>query len=177
MTLGDRVMTALDERGIPHALIGAAALAASGVARSTLDLDLLTLDPRILDQEMWSSLRSAGVDIDVRRGDVDGALAGVVRVTMPGERPVDLILGRHAWQQRAVERAQQLPGGAKVVLARDLVLLKLYAGGTQDLWDIRQLMTALVGTSLAADVEADLGELPADARALWASVRNPGAVR
>jgi len=172
MTLGERVMSALGARGIAHAMIGAAALAASGVARSTLDLDLLTLDPRVLDQDLWMVFRTAGIEVDVRRGDADDPLAGVVRISMTGERPVDIILGRYAWQHRAVERAQQLPDGTKVVRARDLVLLKLYAGGTQDLWDIRQLLTVLAGTSLAADVDADLGDLPADARALWTSARH-----
>lgn len=177
MTLGDRVMAALDERGIAHALIGAAALAASGVARSTLDLDLLTLDPRVLDQGLWAKLCTTGVDVEVRRGDTDDPLAGVVRISMGGERPVDIILGRHPWQARAVDRAQRLPGGTRVVMARDLVLLKLYAGGTQDLWDVQQLLAALDATTLAADVEVDLADLPADARALWARVRNPDHAR
>ena len=45
MTLVDRVSARLQAAGIPHALIGAAALAAAGVARSTFDIDLLTVDP------------------------------------------------------------------------------------------------------------------------------------
>lgn len=173
MTLGDRVVTALDGRGIAHALIGAAALAAFGVARSTLDIDLLTLDPRVLEPGLWTPFRAAGVDIDIRRGDADDPLAGVVRISMVGDRPVDIILGRHAWQRRAVERALQLPDRSKAVQARDLVLLKLYAGGTQDLWDIRQLVAALEGTSLVTDVAGDLGDLPAEARALWTLALNP----
>ena len=44
MTLLDRVSGLLTARGIPHALIGAAALAARGIARSTYDIDLLTTD-------------------------------------------------------------------------------------------------------------------------------------
>lgn len=177
MTLGERVMAALDAHGIAHAMIGATALAASGVARSTLDLDLLTLDARVLDREVWAGLSAAGSDVEVRRGDADDPLAGVVRISMPVERPVDIILGRHAWQRRAVERAARLPGGTRVVLPRDLVLLKLYAGGTQDLWDIRQLLAALGGTSLAAEVEADLDDLPPDARALWAIAHGPDGPR
>jgi len=177
MTLGDRVMASLDGRGIPHALIGAAALAASGVARSTLDLDLLTLDARVLDEAPWTSFRASGVDVEIRRGDADDPLAGVVRIAMAGERPVDIVLGRYAWQRRAVERALRLPDGGRVVQARDLVLLKLYAGGAQDLWDIRQLVAALVGTSLVADVDADLGDLPPGARALWASALKPDTNR
>lgn len=177
MTLGERVTAALETHGIAHAMIGATALAASGVARSTLDLDLLTLDALVLDPQVWTAIRAAGVEVEVRRGDLEDPLAGVVRLSMANERPVDIILGRYAWQRRAVERARQLPNGSKVVQARDLVLLKLYAGGTQDLWDIRQLVAVVDDSSLVADVESDLGDLPATARALWANALQPDTNR
>ena len=41
-----------------------------------------------------------------------------------------------------------------VVRSRDLVLLKLYAGGTQDLWDVRELLQLPGRDRLMADVEA-----------------------
>ena len=41
MILLDRVVAVLDDHDVPHALIGAAALAARGIARSTYDIDLL----------------------------------------------------------------------------------------------------------------------------------------
>jgi hypothetical protein len=40
---------ALEQGGVRLGLIGAAALAVHGVARSTFDLDLLTTDPAVLD--------------------------------------------------------------------------------------------------------------------------------
>src|SRR5262245_55696137 len=176
MTLGRRVARRLDTEAIPHALIGAAALAAAGVARSTFDIDMLTTDPRVLDPAIWQSLRDDNVTIDVRRGDIDDPLAGVVRFSTPDERPVDLVVGRYEWQRRALDRARALTTGDRVVQARDLVLLKLYAGGTQDLWDIRQLLDLDSDSALAADVDADLTELPA-LRALWVDVRRAGRQR
>ena len=53
MTLLDRIADALSARAIPHALIGAIALAAHGVSRSTLDRDLLVTDPQVLDEDFW----------------------------------------------------------------------------------------------------------------------------
>ena len=172
MTLAIRVTTHLQEAQVAHAIVGAAALAAAGVVRSSLDLDLLTLDERVLDRGFWAALATAGVDIEIRRGDIDDPLVGVVRTAADGERPVDVIVGRHAWQRRAIERAQQLPTGERVVLTRDLVLLKLYAGGTQDLWDIRQLLALSGRDALVADVEADLAVLPAAAAERWAGLRS-----
>ena len=55
-----------------------------------------------------------------------------------------------------------------VVAASDLVLLKLYAGGPQDAWDIDQLLN--VDPGIAAQVEAGLGSLPADCADLWRSI-------
>ena len=43
------VLRVLDDLGAPYALIGGYAIAARGFARSTIDLDLLTTDPRVLD--------------------------------------------------------------------------------------------------------------------------------
>ncbi len=171
MTLGRRVARQLDAEGISHALIGAAALAAAGVARSTFDVDLLTIDHRALNHTVWDPLRETGVVVEVRRGDADDPLAGVVRLSARDDRPVDVVIGRHAWQQRAIDRAHTLATGDRVVQPRDLVLLKLFAGGTQDLWDIRQLLDLGSDSTLIEQVEADLSDLPLSARALWAEVR------
>jgi len=167
MTTIDRVCGVLDTHGIAHALIGAAALAARGVARSTYDIDLLTTDARVLNPNTWDSLRADGANVDIRRGDADDPLGGVVRIDAETDRPVDLILGKHAWHGRAVTRAEHVPGGPPVVLARDLVLLKLYAGGPQDLWDVRELMQQPGAEALADAVTADLVSLSPPMQDLW----------
>ena len=167
MTALDRVCAVLDDHHIAYALIGAAALAARGVARSTFDIDLLTTDLRVLDAGAW---RSLAADVDIRRGDFDDPLAGVVRVTIAADRPVDVVVGRHAWQTRAVARAEQLGGRAPVALARDLVLLKLYAGGSQDLWDIGELLRNSPA-SLTGSVDDDLAVLPEPMKQRWNAVR------
>jgi hypothetical protein len=173
MTLLARVAGLLREQRTPHALIGAAALAAAGIARSTFDLDLLTTDVRVLDDDVWAALRAAGISIEIRRGDADDPLLGVVRIEAPAERPVDVIVGRHAWQATAIARATPDLETIPVVLPRDLVLLKLYAGGTQDLWDVRALLDLPGADRVVSDVEADLDRLPRSAREAWARVRNP----
>lgn len=48
MTLLAYVTNQLRREQIEFALIGAAALAAHGVSRSTVDIDLLVVDPRVL---------------------------------------------------------------------------------------------------------------------------------
>jgi hypothetical protein len=84
------------------------------------------------------------------------------------------VVGRHDWQARAVSRAVRSESGPPIVGPLDLVLLKLYAGGPQDLWDIRQLLDASDAPDLVAQVDAEVGHLDVDARRLWTTVRDSG---
>lgn len=174
MSLLGRVAAALREVGISFATIGAIALAARGVSRSTLDIDLLSTDVRCLDSEVWSAVESGGAISEIRRGDVEDPLAGVVRIRQEGERPVDVVVGRARWQGEAVRSAEPLAVLdviIPVVRSVDLVLLKLFAGGPQDAWDIGQLLAANRDGTLAAAVEKSLPRLPRHATALWQRIR------
>lgn len=167
LSLLGRVAAVLRQARIPHALIGASALAAHGVPRSTADQDLLVLDPRCLDATLWADLRAAEVQIEIRRGDAEDPLAGVVRFEAAGELPVDLVVGKSGWQIPVLEAAEPRGGEIPVVKASHLILLKLYAGGPQDAWDIQQLLATGERPRLIAEVERELGRLPAEPRALW----------
>jgi hypothetical protein len=165
-------VTAILARGeIAHAVIGAAALAVHGVARATADLDLLAIDDRCLDSSLWRELGAHGVEIEIRRGDSDDPLAGVVRINAPGEPSIDLVIGRWRWQSELLARAEpvRLSGvSVPVVSAPDFVLLKLYAGGPQDAWDIDQLLD--VDAAIAERVEELVAALPADAIRIWRQI-------
>lgn len=174
MSLLGRVAAALREAGIPFATVGAVALAARGVVRSTLDIDLLSTDVRCLDPKVWEAVESGGASAEVRRGDVEDPLAGVVRIRQKGERPVDVVVGRASWQGEAVRSAEPLvvlDVSVPVVRSIDLVLLKLFAGGLQDAWDIRQLLMADADGTLRGEVELAIGKLPKDAVELWKRIR------
>jgi predicted nucleotidyltransferase len=82
----------LDRAGVRFAVIGAAALSVHGISRSTADVDLMTVDRRVLTREFWSSFNA---DPDVRPGDFDDPLAGVVRVR-DDERSLDVIVAKSA---------------------------------------------------------------------------------
>ena len=171
MTLLDDVVAHLVARQIAHALIGAVALAVHGVSRSTLDQDLLVIERRVLDEGFWLPLGS-GVTVDVRAGDTTDPLAGVVRLRRADERDVDVVVGRHEWQRTILDRAIPVGHGQLLVVrAADLILLKLYAGGTQDTWDIEQLLGLDGAAALVEDVDSHAWVLPADSRELWARLR------
>ncbi len=172
LRLLERVTRLLAARGVEHALVGAGALAAHGVSRSTFDVDLLVTDRRVLDAQAWAELSAAGVQVDVRAGDDEDPLAGVVRLSEPGERSVDVVVGRHRWETEILHRARaaSAPGQVPVAAAADLVLLKLYAGGPQDAWDVEQLLAASDREAIGAAVLRVLPRLPPHAAALWRRV-------
>lgn len=173
MSLLARVSALLDRRGTRFAAIGAAALAAHGVLRATADLDLLVIDPACLDDRVWHELVESRVRVEIRRGDAADPLAGVVRITAQGEPAIDVIVGRHAWQGDLLRRSSPTQIGdacVHVVEAADLVLLKLFAGGPQDAWDVDQLLD--VDGAIAPQVEARLRDLPPECGALWRRIRS-----
>jgi hypothetical protein len=174
MSLLDQAAAILRNRGISFALIGASAMAAHGVPRSTVDQDLLVVDPVCLDPSLWTALQDQGVTIEIRRGDSFDPLAGVVRFERTGERPLDLVVGKYAWQREILERAKGTPGAPDtaipLVRAADLILLKLYAGSSQDAWDIEQLLAGEDREALISEVNRELPRLTAESAALWKKI-------
>src|SRR5919106_5895381 len=158
MSLLSRVMETLDAAGIRHAMIGALALAVYGVNRATVDVDLFVTDDSCLKPDLWADLRSQGASVNIRRGDLTDPLAGVVRLGAPGETPLDVVVGKFGWQRRILERAEP-SADFPVVRAADLILLKLYAGGPQDAWDVQQLLLAPSRDAWVQEVEQRLPDL------------------
>jgi hypothetical protein len=169
MSLLDEIRSTLDAAGIRHALIGALALSAYGVNRATVDLDLFAADASCLRPDLWSDLRDHGVAVEIRKGDMTDPLAGVVRFRAAGESPIDVVVGKFSWQARLLERAEPI-GDTLVVRAADLVLLKLYAGGLQDAWDVQQLLARPFREDLIREVESRLSDLPAPCEDLWRKI-------
>jgi hypothetical protein len=169
MSLLEEISATLEAAGIRHALIGASALAAYGVHRASADLDLFVVDAFCLKTDLWVDLQSRGIAVQVRRGDLTDPLAGVVRFQISGETSIDVVIGKYAWQTRILERAEPI-GGLLVVRAADLVLLKLYAGGLQDAWDVQQLLARPFREDLVREVESRLSDLPARSQSLWTKI-------
>jgi hypothetical protein len=167
MNLAARVITHLERNGVMAAIIGGVALGAHGVARATLDTDILVADGAILSPTFWRTLRSAP-DPQIRRGDADDPLAGVVRLARRSES-VDVLVGRGVWMRRVLERRTwlRLPRHKLPFVDRaDLVLLKLYAGGPQDLLDVQLLVETDPG-GLREAVEHRLAHVPRAIAARW----------
>lgn len=167
----------LDREQIPYALIGAMALASHGAPRNTHDADLLVTTDAVLDEAIWSSA-VRGVRVDVRRGEPDDPLRGLVRLGTPRSRcPVDVVVPRGDWHQGVVERARTsgrigVVDGVSLPLVTlpDLVLLKADAAGTIYLLDLQLIFETWPERreELVAYVQAHLSKLDPYSAARWA---------
>jgi predicted nucleotidyltransferase len=160
----------LQSRKVPHALIGAGAMAVYGVVRATDDLDLLVIDRATLNAAWWEALQREGTTIDVRPGDPSDPLAGVVRLTTPRSECVDVVVGRSPWMGPLLQRATEkdITGATiPVVTVPDLILLKLYAGAARDLYDVQELLALEQRQTIQAAVDREIARLPRDAREEW----------
>jgi len=165
----DRVQNILDRLGVTYALAGGMAVIARGYARFTVDLDLLTTDARVLQPAIWNELREAGIAVDVRKGDFDDPLAGVVRI---GTKPesIDGGVGRWKWEQGVTDRADPLDVARRLIgvpITSDLILLKLSAAGSIDQQHIIRLLAVCRRDRLIGEVNGRISELPLDAQELW----------
>jgi hypothetical protein len=141
-----KVVGVLRRLGIPHALIGGLALAARGVVRATQDVDLIIAMAVQEAPSLEQSLKDRGFHATLHCGAASDPIACVLRLAVPvtpGEVKCDILFASRDWQARAVRNATTVDlGGFVVRVAQpaDLFLLKLYAGGPQDLLDAAQLL-------------------------------------
>ena len=177
MKLLRAVLEVLRDREIRHALIGATALAVHGVSRATADVDLLVEDSRVLERDLWTSLRDGGASARILRGDPDDPLLGAVRITSPEDRSIDIVVIPGGWVRTVLGEATTFAFAGTdvpVASASSLILLKLYAGGPKDAWDIRALLESHAEPdTLRAEVDARIGSVPTECRRLWTRLREP----
>jgi hypothetical protein len=156
-------------------------LAAFGVQRATLDRDLFVVEGSCLVPAFWQGLPGlSGAAWEIRKGDLEDPLAGLVRFQQPGQAPVDLVVGKHRWQLRLLERTRRVTLDQVdlwIPEASDLILLKLFAGGPQDCWDIQQMLASPESEQWIAEVGVELDQLPARSRALWRRLTEGGTHR
>lgn len=140
-----KIVPILDKLHLHYALIGGLALAPHNVVRATEDLDFLLDDAPSGMPALAERLRAEGLPSFSREGSWGDPLPGVIVVEVPttlGTVVCDLILPAAQWQSDAIRNAliAEVEGLiVRIVQARDLFLLKLYAGGPQDLLDAADL--------------------------------------
>lgn len=166
----DEIRRILEVLGARYALIGAHAMAARGYPRSTVDVDFLTTDQRVLDPGIWTGVTRDGGTVEPRRGDDDDPLAGVVHILLADGSDVDVVVGRWKWEAALIDRAERMRiADIDIPVARtsDLIMLKLAAGGYLDQRDAAALLATGNRAELVREVEAHIDDVRPDIRQAW----------
>lgn len=136
-----RLLDALDEAGVEHAVAGAIALAVHGVPRATTDIDLLVPEEQV--EAAIEAARGVGFTHQaVPMTFPDGMrIRRVTRIEEDDTLTLDLLLVgpdlQEVWQTR---QRVAIEGGRICVVSREgLIRMKAWAGRDQDLADIRRL--------------------------------------
>jgi len=123
-----------------YGLIGGLALAAGGVMRATEDIDFAVAIGAGAMPKLASALGG-----QYRAGGEDDPLRGVINTVVAAGGttiPVQLILLPQRWHEVLLSQVSVIPVhgcSVPVVSWQALVLLKLYAGGPQDLIDAQEV--------------------------------------
>jgi hypothetical protein len=145
------VVDLLMEFGVPYALAGALAVSYYGVPRATTDADSVVWmsgtgkDARDLE----TYLSASGYRAELKRGDIEDPILQSIRVEDAHENRVDLLLGIRGMDPDAVHRcvsAAFFGSTVRIVAAEDLIGMKLFAGGPQDLIDVRGILQVSRGS-------------------------------
>jgi len=175
--IDQQVVAALDSASVRFCLIGAQALAVLGLPRFTADIDFLTMDARVLVRSFWGEELGARI-VRLARGDDDDPLGGIVRFGSP--RAVDVIVGRGRLMREAVDTAAlDVDLGVRVPSPLHLALLKLDAGGLQDITDIHRLIEIrrpqFPDEDLVGQIEARATSLSDWGQQAWARLKSMAA--
>ena len=147
------VVDVLTAHSIDYAVIGALAASLHGAGRASLDADLVVPASVMEGMGINEALKRAGLTTEFRRGDVEDAIPGLVRVSDSFGNQVDVLLGIRGLDPKAFSRTVEVPlEGTRLrfVGREDFIAMKVAAGGPIDLVDAE---SAIAADPMSLDVE------------------------
>src|SRR5688572_24877690 len=101
------IVECLDALRIPYMVIGAFAISYHGVPRATNDCDaaIWLHGTGTTETELGKRISEAGFHVEIKRGDIEDPILGVIAVQDRFGNMLDLILGIRGMDPAAAERA------------------------------------------------------------------------
>jgi hypothetical protein len=142
--------------GIRYAVVGAMAAAVHGLVRASLDADAVVALQVPEARSLRQSFVDAGYHAELRVGDVDDPIAGLIEVTDRHGNRVDLLIGLRGMDPEAMNRTTRVAlAGGPVDLADARTVLEMDRSAA-DLDLLRRLASRYGGDTLTV-VEALIG--------------------
>jgi hypothetical protein len=130
---------------IPFALAGALAVSFYGIPRSTADADVVmwVRGSGKTPRDILDVLRAAGYSCEQRTGDPTDPIRDCIRILDGHGNRMDILLGVRGMEQSSVDRCvdgRLLEVPIRILGPEDLIAMKLSAGGTKDIGDVRGVL-------------------------------------
>jgi len=131
-----------------YSLVGALAVSAHARPRATKDIDfLVSADKGFFFKQFPEILKRKGYTLKVFRGGLDDPINGLIRIYDKEDNTelVDIIPVFWNWQDEIVKGSEKVNlFGTSIPVARieDLIVMKIKAGGPQDILDVEELFKA-----------------------------------
>lgn len=138
---------------VHYGLIGGLAMSAWGVVRATQDIDILAdsrpspLRNLPIRRHLQKFLEERGCMAEWRVGEPDDPIPLLLRLELPSPAlglGADILWAHKRWQREALSKGVSLRVSRLEVFVlrpEDLILMKLEAGGPQDLLDVEALLS------------------------------------
>jgi hypothetical protein len=134
------VVEVLVRERFDYAVIGALALSVYGAVRASTDVDALLHVPFRRLKDLQTSLRAAGFSTNLRRGEPDDPVQGLLVISDSFGNQVDLLGGLKGLDPQVFSRTLKVPFADQVLRfagREDFIAMKCFAGAPQDLLDAR----------------------------------------
>jgi hypothetical protein len=139
------VLKTLGRLSVPSAVVGGFAVSFHGVVRGTDDADAAVwLKGTSLDRaDLVRELKNAGFQAELKAGESDDPIAAVIVLHDKYGNRADLLLGVRGMDSAAPSRvvpSMLLGSPISIIGAEDLIAMKIFAGGAQDLDDVKNVL-------------------------------------
>ena len=142
------VVEILQREKVAYAAIGALALSVHGAVRGTTDVDaLLFTTPQQL-AKLRAVFDRAGFATELRRGDADDPIPAMLVLSDRHNNHVELLAGLRGMDPAVVSRIVEVPFmgvNLRIVGREDLIAMKCFAGGPQDILDAQSAYRSAQG--------------------------------
>lgn len=139
------IVDLLHQLGVPCAIVGALAVSYYGIPRSTTDGDatIWLSGTGKSAKDVTAALVNTGYQAKLSLGDLEDPIQGVIVIKDLHENKADLLIGVRGMDPEVVNRCISttlLDSPVRILGLEDLVAMKVFAGGPQDLEDVRGIL-------------------------------------